>query len=181
VVAVELLGKVLRHEGTAGRIVETEAYRGADDPASHSFRGPTAGNRTMFGPPGHLYVYRSYGIHRCANVTCGQGRAVLIRALAPTGGEDLMRARRPAARNRRDLCNGPGKLCQALGIDGSCDGMDLGSRRSSVALKGDGTPPPTAPVVTPRIGISVAVDEPLRFYVSGDPHVSRPLVPRMRT
>jgi DNA-3-methyladenine glycosylase len=180
VVAVELLGKVFRHRDAVGRIVETEAYRGREDPASHSFRGPTPRNQTMFGPPGHLYVYRSYGIHWCANVTCGDGNAVLIRALAPMAGQSGMWSLRPAARRDRELCSGPGKLCQSLGIDGTLDGMDLVALGSHVVLADDGTPCPATPAVTIRIGISAAVDEPLRFYVPGDPNVSRPLVPRVR-
>jgi DNA-3-methyladenine glycosylase len=180
VVAVELLGKLLRRGEAAGRIVETEAYRGRDDPASHSFRGPTPRNATMFGPPGHLYVYRSYGIHWCANVTCGRGTAVLVRALAPVAGHTSMQALRLAARTHRDLCNGPGKLCQALGIDGTLDGTDVVASSSAVVVTDDGTRPPAVPTVTARIGISVAADELLRFYVPGDPNVSRPLLPRVR-
>jgi DNA-3-methyladenine glycosylase len=171
---------VLVHGGAAGRIVEVEAYRGTADPASHSFRGPTRRNATMFGPPGHLYVYRSYGIHWCANASCGDGNAVLLRALAPIEGLPAMYAHRVGAARDRALCSGPGKLCQARAIDGGLDGADLVSGVEGIALYDDGTPPPVEPVVTTRIGISVAVDAPLRFYVAGDPNVSRPLVPRVR-
>ncbi len=127
VVAPELLNKVLSvaigESTVAGRIVETEAYL-PDDPASHTFNGPTERNRVMFGPAGHLYVYLSYGIHRCANVVTGDvgsGQAVLIRAVRPVAGIALMRARRD--RPDRELCDGPGKLCQALGIDLVDDGI----------------------------------------------------------
>jgi DNA-3-methyladenine glycosylase len=134
----------------------------------------------MFGPPGHLYVYFTYGMHWCANVTCGDGLAVLLRALAPVGGLEAMRAVRPAARRDRDLCSGPGKLTQALGITGTLDGVDLVGATDGVTLSDDGTPPPEEPVRTPRVGITVAMDHEWRYYVPGDPNVSRPLVPRMR-
>ena len=175
--APELLNKVLVLGPCAGRIVEVEAYSGGGgDPASHAHRGPTRRNASMFGPPGHLYVYRSYGMHWCANVVCaeeGQGEAVLLRALAPLAGLELMAARRPRAQGPEDLCRGPGKLCQALGIDASHDGTDLVAGRD-VALVDGRRPPPTAPGVGPRVGITVAVDLPWRWWVEGDPHVSRP-------
>ncbi len=168
VVAAELLNTVLSvavgDAVVSGRIVETEAYL-PDDPASHTFNGPTARNRVMFGPAGHLYVYLSYGIHRCANVVTGDvgsGQAVLIRAVRPIEGIALMRTRR--ARPDRELCDGPGKLCQALGIDLVDDGADL-LGGSHVSIVDDGTAPPTHPVVGPRVGISKAVDAPLRFRV----------------
>jgi DNA-3-methyladenine glycosylase len=179
-VAVDLLGKLLVHGERVGRIVEVEAYRGLSDPASHSFRGPTRRNATMFGPAGHLYVYRSYGIHWCANASCGDGNAVLVRALEPVDGIEAMRASRGDPRRDRDLCSGPGKLCQALGIHGELDGADLVTGEQGVAIVSDGTPPPPDPVRTPRIGISVAVDELLRFHVPGDPNVSRPVGSRVR-
>ena len=168
VVAPDLLNKVLRVEtvdGVAsGRIIETEAYL-PDDPASHTFNGPTDRNRVMFGPAGHLYVYLSYGIHCCANVVTGaqgSGQAVLIRAVTPVDGIELLRARR--GRPDRELSNGPGKLCAALGIELDHDGIDLlGDGR--VSIDDDGTDPPTNPLVGPRIGISKAVDAPLRFRV----------------
>lgn len=166
--ARDLLGKlVATGEGVSsvvGRIVETEAYT-ADDPASHSFRGETARNRPMFGPPGRLYVYRSYGIHWCANVVtgaAGDGQAVLLRAVELTDGIELARARR-GGRADRELVNGPGKLCQAFGIDGRHDDIDLTSRSSAVRILDDGTPPPRHPIVGPRVGISKAVDVPWRF------------------
>jgi DNA-3-methyladenine glycosylase len=173
-VAPRLLGAVLWRDGVAGRIVEVEAYGGADDPASHAFRGPTLRNAAMFGPPGTLYVYRSYGIHWCANVVCGAegaGSAVLVRALAPTAGLDEMRGRRPRARRDRDLCSGPGKLCQALGITGGDDGADLlGPGPVRLEL---GPPAGAAARCGPRVGISVAVERPWRFWLAGDPNLSR--------
>lgn len=175
VVAPELLGKVLVVGDRAARIVEVEAYRGADDPASHTFGGRTPRNATMFGPPGHLYVYRSYGVHWCANVVCdveGVGSAVLLRAGVPVRGLEAMWAARPAARRLVDLASGPGKLCQALGLVGDHDGTDLTA--GAVELVDDGTPPPVEPVATVRVGISRAVDRPWRWYVPDEPHVSHP-------
>lgn len=165
-VAPDLLNKVLRvrtADGVAsGRVVETEAYR-SDDPASHTFNGPSARNRVMFGPPGHLYVYLSYGIHRCANIVTGpvgDGQAVLLRAVTPLSGVELMRTRR--GQPDRSLANGPGKLCQALGIELDDDGTDLVDGEA-ITLLDDGTPPPAAPLVGPRVGITKAVDVPWRF------------------
>lgn len=173
-VAPELLGKVLRVGERAVRLVEVEAYAGADDPGSHAFRGPTARNAAMFGPPGHLYVYFTYGMHWCANVVCGEpgeAGAVLLRAGAPLRGLEAMWAARPAARREQDLCSGPAKLCQALGIDGALDGADL--LHGPVALLDDGTPPPAGPVRTTRIGLRHGADLPWRWSVPGDPNVSR--------
>lgn len=179
-VAPELLNKLLEHDGRSGRIVEVEAYVGGQDPASHAYRGPTKRNATMFGPPGHLYVYLSYGMHWCANVTCGDGLAVLLRALSPVAGIEAMRAARSAASRDRDLASGPGKLTQALGITGVLDGADLVEPDRGVCLVSDGTPPPDVVVRTPRIGITAAAEHEWRFYVPGDPNVSRPLIPRVR-
>ena len=169
-----LLNKLLATgDGRMGRIVEVEAYAG-DDPASHAFRGRTARNDTMFGPAGHLYVYFTYGMHWCANAVCGQdgeGTAVLLRALEPVTGLDLMWQARPRARSERELCSGPARLTQALGITGSEDGVDLA--RGAVRILEDGTPPPADPVVTTRVGITRAVEVPWRWYVPGNPHVSR--------
>ncbi|MPY93651.1 MAG: DNA-3-methyladenine glycosylase [Acidimicrobiia bacterium] len=175
-VAPELLNKVLRAGERAGRIVEVEAYLGADDPASHAFRGRSARNGVMFGPPGHLYVYFSYGVHWCANVVCGEegtATAVLLRALAPVAGVAEMFASRPAARRPRDLCSGPGKLTQALGIGRAHDGADLVSGDRGLTLEDDGMAPPVEPVVAERVGISVAAERPWRWYVPGEPNVSR--------
>lgn len=176
-VAPELLNKVLVHGPRAGRIVEVEAYRGADDPASHAFRGPTPRTAVMFGPPGHLYVYFSYGMHWCANAvtSCdGEPGAVLIRALAPLRGIEAMVAARPAARRLVDVANGPAKACQALGIDGDLDGADLVTADRTVTIVDDGTMPPEVPSAGPRVGISVAVEVPWRFSVPDDPHRSKP-------
>ncbi|MCY3648964.1 MAG: DNA-3-methyladenine glycosylase [Acidimicrobiaceae bacterium] len=179
-VAPNLLNKVLvAPYGRAGRIVEVEAYRGADDPGSHGFRGMTRRNATMFGPPGHLYVYFTYGMHWCANVvaeTDGVAAAVLLRALTPLEGlEAMYAARGPAARRDRDLCSGPAKLTQALGIDGSLDGTDLVSGDHGVTIVDDAQPPPSEPAVTARIGLSNGTDLPWRFCVAGAADLSRPL------
>ena len=188
-VARRLLNKVLVRGGRSGRIVEVEAYHGTNDAASHAYRGPTTRTAVMFGPPGFLYVYFTYGMHWCANVVCGpdgEAAAVLIRALAPLSGLGEMQAARPAARLPRDLCNGPAKLCQALGITGTDNGADLlasaqgrsGSGRAGgaapVRLFDDGTPPPRRPGRGTRIGIREATEKRWRFWVPGDPNVSRP-------
>lgn len=176
-VAPELLNKVLVSGDRAGRIVEVEAYCGADDPASHAYRGPTPRTATMFGPPGHLYVYFTYGMHWCANVVThrpGEVGAVLVRALAPLRGVEAMRHARPAARRDVDVANGPAKLTQALGIDGTYDGADLRRSGRGVTVLQDDTPPPQRPSIGPRVGISVATEEPWRFSVPGEPHRSKP-------
>jgi DNA-3-methyladenine glycosylase len=175
-VAPELLNKLLVRGDVIGRIVEVEAYCGAEDPASHAYRGLTRRNATMFGPPGHLYVYFSYGVHWCANAVCGPegtGHAVLLRALAPVAGCEQMWARRPGARKARDLCSGPGKLCQALDVGREQDGADLVSGDGGVLLVGDERPPPARPGRGPRVGISVGVDHRWRWWVPGDSNVSR--------
>jgi DNA-3-methyladenine glycosylase len=172
-----LLNKVLVVGERRARIVEVEAYAGAEDPASHAYRGLTRRNGTMFGPPGHLYVYFSYGMHWCANVVCGApaaGHAVLLRAGAPLAGLAAMRAARPAARRDRDLCSGPARLCQALGLTGVDDGDDLVTPLPGGPwLADDGTAPPRRPGRSPRIGITKAADHPWRWFVAGDPNVSR--------
>lgn len=175
VVAPELLGKVLVAPGVSARIVEVEAYRGGDDPGSHAFRGPTPRNATMFGRPGHLYVYFSYGMHWCANAVCGPGatpHAVLLRAAAPQRGLGQMRRRRPAARSDVDLCRGPGRLGAAFGFDRSLDGADL--TRGPVRIVDDGTAPPLVPGVSVRVGLASGKGDDLayRFFVADDPHVS---------
>ena len=176
-----LLGTVLTCGDASGRIVEVEAYRGSEDAASHAFRGQTARNGVMFGPPGHLYVYFTYGMHHCCNVVCrplAVAGAVLLRALAPLGGRAEMRSRRPRAHADRDLCSGPGKLCQALGLSRAHDGVDLLSPGSPVRLYDDGCGGEGQWDIAcgPRIGISAdlaSAAEPWRFWLSGDPNVSR--------
>jgi DNA-3-methyladenine glycosylase len=177
VVAPELLNKVLARGDRAGRIVEVEAYCGAEDAGAHSFRGRTARTRTMFGPAGGLYVYFTYGMHWCANAVCGaegEGVAVLLRALAPLAGADQMALLRPRARRPVDLANGPAKLCQAFGLDGTFDGADLVTGDRGVVIGDDGTPPPAAPGNSVRIGLTAGAEHPWRWFVPGDPHVSRP-------
>jgi len=178
-IAPELLNKLLvRTDGgprLAARIVEVEAYRGADDPGSHSYRRRTPRNATMFGPPGHLYVYFSYGNHWCMNVVAGPGlqpHAVLLRAAAPLAGVDTMRERRVAARRDRDLCSGPGRLGQAFGVNRTHDGLDL--VRGGIRILDDGVAPPTRPGVSARIGLAAGKGEaqPWRFYVEDDENVS---------
>lgn len=176
-VAPDLLNKFLVHGDRAGRIVEVEAYRGADDPASHAYRGPTARTAVMFGPPGHLYVYFTYGMHWCANaVTSADGTAgaVLIRALEPVRGVEAMAAARPAARRSVDVANGPAKACQALGIDGTHDGVDLSTGERGLGIFDVDVAPPARPVTGPRVGISAATERPWRFSVPDDPYRSKP-------
>jgi DNA-3-methyladenine glycosylase len=175
-VAPELLNKVLVGDGVAGRLVEVEAYRADEDPGSHAYRGRTPRNASMFGPPGTLYVYFSYGNHWCMNAVCGPGtraHAVLLRAAAPVRGIELMYSRRLRARRDRDLCAGPGRLAQAFGVDRSLDGSSL--LRGPLRIVDDGTPPPARPVVSARIGLGAGKGDalPWRFCVPGDPNVSR--------
>ena len=196
--APRLLGAVLCCGDRSGRIVEVEAYAGSDDPASHAFRGPTPRTTVMFGSPGHLYVYRSYGVHWCANIVCrpaGEASAVLVRAIEPIAGLPAMWSARPKARVERDLGSGPGKLCAALGIDDRHNGSDLLDPASSVRLTANVGNDTTAAldgcnrssaeepvafevVCGPRVGISKAVDRPWRFAIADNPHVSRPAVVR---
>lgn len=172
-VAPDLLGKLLvRADGRVARLVEVEAY-GQHDPAAHTFGGKSRRNQSMFGPPGHLYVYFSYGVHWCANVVCGPedfGAGVLLRAAEPIGGIELMRA----ARGRdllKELCSGPGRLAQAFGIDRALDGSDV-TGAGVISLLDDGTHPETI-VACPRIGISKNAHAPLRFLVGGSRYLSK--------
>jgi DNA-3-methyladenine glycosylase len=176
VVAPELLGLVLvGADGRAGRIVEVEAYAD-DDPAAHSFGGRTPRNASMFGPAGHLYVYRSYGLHWCANVVCatpGVGAGVLLRALEPVAGLEAMRAARGATIVDRDLCRGPGRLAQAMGITGADDGQDLLAKGGRFGLRRVPEPLSHDIHATARIGISKAADAPWRWLLRGSRYVSR--------
>jgi len=174
-----LLNKLLVRGDRVVRVVEVEAYAGGDDPGSHAYRGPTRRNATMFGPPGHLYVYRSYGVHWCANVVCGDdgwASAVLLRGATPLGGIAEMFASRPGIVRERDLCAGPGRLCQALGLDVAFDGTDIVTGADGVLLCDDGTPPPGEPATTVRIGLSPGRGDafPWRFCVPGAVGLSRP-------
>lgn len=184
-VARALIGKTLARRTArglaAGVIVEVEAYAGALDPASHAYRGITPRNRAMFGPAGRAYVYLSYGMHCCINIVTereGEAAAVLVRALEPTYGIGLMRERRGASIRDRDLCRGPGRLCQALDITREQDGVNLtvepaiaGSDGLWVAETGDWVM--DSPIAaSPRIGITRAADWPWRFYIAGNRYVS---------
>jgi DNA-3-methyladenine glycosylase len=176
-VARDLLGRLLVHDAPQGRsavrLVEVEAYDGSGlDPASHAFRGRTRRNAVMFGPPGRLYVYFTYGMHFCANVVCapeGVAQAVLLRAGEPVLGADLMQARRPAS-TRRDLARGPARLTEALGLGAWANGADLAA---GPVLLTEGWPVADAEVVwTGRVGVSAGADRPWRALVAGNPHVS---------
>jgi DNA-3-methyladenine glycosylase len=177
-VAPELIGATLLVDGVGGRIVEVEAYD-QEDPASHGHRGRTARNAAMFGPSGHAYVYRSYGIHWCLNLVCGEEgvpEAVLIRALEPTSGLDLQRSRR-GVQEVRALCSGPGKLCQALGITRAHDGLALDVPPFRLEERDE------APdiVTGPRIGITRATELSWRYMNAGSPYLSRAAPRRARS
>jgi DNA-3-methyladenine glycosylase len=175
-VAPQLLNKILAAaDGRAGRIVEVEAYVGTIDPAAHTYRGKTPRNAIMFGPPGHMYVYFTYGMHWCCNCVSGpegDGCGVLIRALEPQLGLEQMRAARPRAAHDRDLCRGPARLTQAMGINGAQNGIDLIGAREGFTVVDDGMPPPKDLAGGPRIGISLGKDLPWRWSVPGNRYVS---------
>jgi DNA-3-methyladenine glycosylase len=166
-VARELLGATFLVDGVGGIIVETEAYH-PTDPAAHSYRGETERNRSMFLGPARVYVYRSYGIHWCVNFVCGGAAAILIRAVEPTHGLNAM-ARRRGTSIPRELCSGPGKLTEALGITKAHDGLKLDASPFTFVP----TTEPQPVVIGPRIGISKAVDLPWRFGIAGSPYLSR--------
>jgi DNA-3-methyladenine glycosylase len=173
-VAKDLLGKILRRGATSGIIVETEAYLGGDDLAAHSARGITDRTRVIFGPPGRAYVYLIYGMYECLNLVAepeGTPGCVLIRAIEPLTGLDLMRSRRPAARKPEQLASGPGKLTLALGITRKDNGVDV--TRGPITVHEQAAPAKVDIVITPRVGITHCADWPLRFHVAGNRFVSR--------
>lgn len=169
--APRLLGAVLRHDGVAVRLTEVEAYDGANDPGSHAFRGPTRRNQVMFGPAGHLYTYFTYGMHHCANVVCGTegtASAVLLRAGEVVDGVEVARERR-GRHPDRDLARGPARLCSALALDLSHNGLDLTTGALTL-----GPPVPEDRICRgPRVGLRQAPDHPWRFWLDGEPTVSR--------
>jgi DNA-3-methyladenine glycosylase len=172
-VARGLLGKILVHGETSGRIVETEAYLGRHDLAAHSAHGITARTRVIFGPPGHAYVYFIYGMYECLNLVAepkGQPGCVLIRALEPVAGIEIMQRRRPAAHTLRDLTSGPGRLTLALGITRAQNGADV--TRGPLTVRTARRDDPFEIETTPRIGIRHCADWPLRFVIKGNPFVS---------
>jgi DNA-3-methyladenine glycosylase len=181
--ARRLLGATLRGRGVTLRLVEVEAYAGPADPGSHAYRGRTARNAVMFGPPGHLYVYFTYGMHWCANVVCGPpgtASAVLLRAAAVVDGLDVARSRRPGIADR-DLARGPARLAKTLGLTGVDNGVDVLDPAGSLVLS-LADPVPDAEVgAGPRVGLRLAAEVPWRFWIAGDPAVStyRPATKRV--
>jgi DNA-3-methyladenine glycosylase len=189
-VAPALLGCVLESETDEGivavTLTEVEAYSGEADPASHAYRGRTARNAVMYGPPGHAYVYFTYGMHFCVNVVClppGTASAVLLRAGQVVAGEEIARRRRPVDGPARNLARGPARLCQALGITRALNGADLCDQASPLRLRpGTRSEEKNSIDTGPRVGVSAAADVPWRFWLDGEPSVSayRPWVPRRR-
>jgi DNA-3-methyladenine glycosylase len=174
-----LLGSLLIADGRDGqvmiRLVEVEAYRGADDPAAHSYRGRTARNAVMFGPPGHLYVYFVYGMHFCANISClpdGEPGAVLLRAAEVVSGHAVARLRRLTARSDAELARGPARLATVLGLRREHNGLDLTDPASPVRLLPGDAVPADQVRTGPRVGVAAAQDRPWRFWVPGSPAVS---------
>jgi DNA-3-methyladenine glycosylase len=173
-VARDVLGKIVVHGRTAGRIVEVEAYLGVKDLAAHASRGLTPRTRVLFGPPGHAYVYLIYGVYECFNLVAepeGKAGAVLVRALEPVSGLERMRRRRPAARRVEDLCSGPGKLTLAMGITRALNGAPV--TRGELTVRAPAVAEPVEIAVSPRIGITQCADWPLRFYAEGNRFVSK--------
>jgi DNA-3-methyladenine glycosylase len=173
-VAREVLGKILVHGRTAGRIVEVEAYLGLEDLAAHASRGLTNRTRVIFGPPGHAYVYLIYGMYECLNLVAepeGKAGCVLVRALEPVSGLERMRKRRPAARKVEDLCSGPGKLTLAMGITRALNGAPV--TRGDLTVRAPASLDPFEIAVSPRIGITQSADWPLRFYIAANRFVSK--------
>ncbi|MDQ1104242.1 DNA-3-methyladenine glycosylase [Nocardioides zeae] len=184
-VAPSLLGCELVTPEVRIRITEVEAYDGEHDPASHAWRGRTARNATMFGPAGHAYVYFTYGMHHCLNVVtgvAGVASGTLVRAGEVVGGVETARVRRGGVPDR-DLARGPARLCQALAVDRSYDGVPLFAEGSPIRLVEGDTPDPEMILEGPRVGVSREAERPWRFWIAGDPTVSayRPAVPRRRT
>ena len=174
-VAREVLGKIIVHGRTAGRIVEVEAYLGLEDLAAHASRGLTNRTRVIFGPPGHAYVYLIYGMYECLNLVAepeGKAGCVLVRALEPVSGLERMRKRRPAARKVEDLCSGPGKLTLAMGITRALNGAPV--TRGDLTVRAPASSDRFEIAVSPRIGITQSADWPLRFHIAGNRFVSKP-------
>ncbi|HEU4331857.1 MAG TPA: DNA-3-methyladenine glycosylase [Lapillicoccus sp.] len=176
-VAPRLLGAVLRHGEVAVRLTEVEAYDGADDPGSHAHRGRTPRNAVMFGPPGRVYVYFTYGMHWCMNLVCGPAgtaSAVLLRAGEVVEGQELAQARRTTSRSARDLARGPGRLTKALGVDGGLDGTDATRPRSPLVVSARPDVERSGPVASgPRVGVAGdGAGHPWRFWLEGEPSVS---------
>ena len=173
-VARDVLGKIVVHGRTAGRVVEVEAYLGVEDLAAHASRGLTARTRVLFGPPGHAYVYLIYGVYECLNLVSepvGRAGCVLVRAVEPVSGLERMRKRRPAARRIEDLCSGPGKLTLAMGITRALNGAPV--TRGELTVRALAAAEPVEIAISPRIGITQCADWPLRFYVEGSRFVSK--------
>jgi len=188
-VAPDLLGRLVVHDAEEGRVTarltEVEAYDGPNDPGSHAFRGRSKRNGTMFGPPGHVYVYFTYGMHYCMNLVCGpegMPTGILLRAAALTEGTELARKRRPTAKTDRDLARGPARLVEALAVTRTDDGADICGDGPLTIQHGE--PPPESLIRTgPRVGLRDAAEFPWRFWIDEDPSVSiyRPHVPKRRT
>jgi DNA-3-methyladenine glycosylase len=188
-VAPDLLGRLVVHAAAEGRVTarltEVEAYDGPNDPGSHAFRGRSKRNGSMFGPPGHIYVYFTYGMYHCMNLVCGpvgMPTGILLRAATVTEGVELARKRRPTAKTDRDLARGPARLVEALAVTRADDGADICGPGPLTIHYGE--PPPAGLIRTgPRVGLRAAPDFPWRFWIDGDPSVSiyRPHVPKRRT